>query len=60
MAAIKGIFDGTQFHALEKVPTDKKCNVIITFIKEGTQAPGLESSADLYASLYAEGNEAQE
>lgn len=34
MLAIKGIFDGKNFIPLEKLPTNKKFKVVITFLEE--------------------------
>ncbi len=60
MVAIQGIYDGRNFYATEKVPTNKKYKVIITFIEEEHSTSNLEASADLYASLFAEDAEAKE
>ena len=60
MVAIQGIYDGHNFYATEKVPTNKKYKVIITFVEEADSSSSLEASADLYASMFAEDVEAKE
>ena len=60
MVAIQGIYDGHNFYATEKVPTNKQCKVIITFVEEENNMSELEASADMYASLFAEDQEAKE
>jgi hypothetical protein len=43
MHAIKGIYDGKKISLLEKVPVEKPCEVIVTFIEENTEAEELRN-----------------
>lgn len=41
MISVKGIYDGKNIQALEKLPTDKKYKVVITFLEEISEDEGL-------------------